>query len=230
MALFDPPFNPSFVFVVGDEYSTIRDLTDRGNRQTRARRSRKLRRWRLRWEGADQATLDYIRAWVEFHLGEALTFTWEIPCPDLFTNPPVFNAATLLAGDPGGALSDGTFDVVYSFNNAQGETQASPILQVTLSAGTATQIITVTAPPRFPADTDDIRVFANVTASTPQFQGVIANPSDTLVITTIAAGANPVSVNGMQGIPTVTASDTPRFSLVAKGVWAIEVDLLEVLS
>lgn len=229
--LFDPPSNPSFVWNVTDRFSTIETQGDRGHRLTRARRDRKLRTWQLQWVNAPQLDLDYLRGFFEFHLGAAVAFCWDLPSPRVFTPRPPFFGGSLAAGDGGsGALSDGTFDVAYAFNNANGETQESPIQQIVLSAATATQFITVTAPPRFPADCVDVRVFAEAAATLGKFQGVISSPAGTFQIDSIAAGANPSLVNAMQGQPMVNITDEPVYDLVAADVWQVTVLFRELLA
>lgn len=229
--VFAPSRNPSFVWNVTDKFSTIEQESDRGHRATRARRDRKLRVWQLQWINAPQAELDYLRAFFEFHLGAAEHFCWDLPSPRVFTPRPAFFGGSLAAGDGGsGGLSDGTFDVVYSFNNTNGETQESPIRQITLAAATATQFITVTAPPRFPADCEDVRVFAEAAATLGKFQGVISSPGGTFQIDAIAAGANPSLVNAMLGQPLVNVTDEPVYDMVAADVWVVTVLFRELLA
>lgn len=227
--VFDPPVNPSFTLPLEDVYSTIVHGSSRGHRGTRARRDRPIREFEMVWVHADQATLDYVRAFIQFHLGGGIAFDWVLPCADLFTPRPATNELTL-AQAGGGALADATYDVQYTFENAAGETQASPIKQIVIAAGGGTARIVVTAPPRLPPDATLFGIYAEFAATPATKQGTIANPSGTLNIDAIAAGGALPTVNAMEGTLTVTATDRPRFPLVSAGIFRIELDVTEQLA
>lgn len=226
--LFVPPLNPSFAWEVEDKFSTIRNESQTGHRVTRARRDRKLRNYVLRWENANQATLEYLRAFVEFHLGEAVSFEYDLPCVDLYTPKPAFFAGTLAQGT-GGSLADATYDVQYTFENTNGETEASPIQQIVIAAGGGTATIDFTLPPRLPADATLFGVYAETNPTAPKKQGTSGNPGAVFTISSIAAGAALPTVNAMQGRILATFTDEPRYKLVSAGVWVVELNVLEVL-
>lgn len=223
---FAPPENPQFVFDVTDRYSTIVDPFERGHRATRARQDRQFRMWQLRWVHTDQANLDYIRAFIEFHLGGAIAFDWALPTPAVYTPRPHAFQGTLLAAASGGSLATGTYTVRYTFQNSAGQTQASPSSSVAVTGPTGQ--ITVTAPPRFPADCTKISVYAALSPAAETKQGEITQVSGTLVITSVAAGAALPTVNGMQGTPRVITDDRPNYTELAAGVWGIELTLEEL--
>jgi hypothetical protein len=223
---FAPPENPHFVFEVTDRFSTIVDPFERGHRATRARQDRQYRAWVLRWTQTDQATFDYIRAFIEFHLGGAVPFDWPLPTPAVYTPRPHAFQGSLLAAASGGSLATGTYTVRYTFANPAGETQASPSSSVAVTGPSGK--ITVTAPPRFPADCTKIAVYAALSPAAETKQGEITQPSGTLDITSLAAGAALPTANGMQGTPRVTTDDRPRYRDVAAGVWEIELHFDEL--
>lgn len=226
---FDPPFNPSWAWDVTDEFSTIVHPSMYGHVETRARRDRKLRRWRLLWVHADLATAHYLRAFFEQHLGGVRTFDWVLPDSSLFTPGPAVNELVLAQG-AGGGIADATYDVAYQYNNGLGgETLASPIKNITVAAGSGIATILVTVPGRLPADALNFEIFAEVTGSPMTLQGSIANPNGTFTISSILNLGPLTTGNNMAGIPLVRGSDRPRFREVAAGVWRIEVDFEEVL-
>lgn len=227
--VFAPPVNPSFTLPLEDVYSTIVHPSSRGHRGTRPRRDRPIREFEMVWVHADQATLDYVRAFFQFHLGGAIAFDWVLPCATLFTPRPAFNALTL-AQAAGGTIADGTYDYQYTFENTAGETQASPIQQVVVAGGGGTAAINVTSPPRFPPDTNRVRIYAALTPAAATAQFFIATPATLVPHFTIVAGTALPTANAMAGTVTLTATDRPRWALVSAGIWRIEVPVTEQLA
>jgi len=223
---FVPPENPHFIYDVTDRYSTIVDPFERGHRATRARQDRKFRAWVLRWASTDQATHDYIEGFIEFHLGGAIAFDWPLPTPSTYTSRPHAFQGSLLASASGGSLASGTYTVRYTFANTVGETQPSPSSSVVVTGPTGK--ITVTAPPRFPADCTKIGVYAALSPAAETKQGEISQVSGTLDITSLAAGAALPTANGMRGTPRVLTDDRPRYREIAAGVWDIELHFDEL--
>lgn len=228
--LFDPPINPSFAWDVTDRFSTIENQPERGHRITRPRRDRKLRAWNLRWENADQATADYLRAFAEYHLGAAVGFNYDLPCVDLYTPGPAFFPTGLLAQGTGGSLADGTYNVRYTFENGNGETVAAPREQLVIAAGGGTAAIDFTMPPRLPADATLFGIYASLDPAVETKQTTNSNPGSVESITSLIAGAALPTANGMQGRVLANFTDTPRPRLVAAGIWVVEIIILELLA
>lgn len=72
-------------------------------------------------------------------------------------NPTV--APGLTASDTGGTLTAGTYTVVYTWKNNNGETQASPSAQATISSSTGKMTVTL---PALPSGATQARVFAGI--------------------------------------------------------------------
>jgi hypothetical protein len=228
--LFAPIEAPDFTWDVTDEFSTIESDSDRGHRITRARRDRKLRAWRLRWENIPTVEKAYIRAFLEYHLGAAVSFLWDIPDPALYTDGPAFFPTGLLAQGTGGALADGTYNVRYTFENTNGETLASPREQLVISGGGGTAAIDFTMPPRLPADATLFGIYASLDPAVETKQTTSANPGAVVSLGSLPPGAALPVANAMQGQPLVNASDRPRFGEVAANVWICQVVFRELLS
>ncbi len=226
--LFQPIEDPDFAWDVTDEFSTIDSGTERGHRFTRARRDRKLRVWRLRWENIPGIEKDYIRAFFEFHLGAALHFCWDLPFADLFTPGPAFFGGSLAQGT-GGTLADGTYNVRYTFENTAGETLASPRQQLVIAAGGGTAAIDFTMPPRLPADATLFGIYASLDPAVETKQTTNANPGSVESLTSLAAGGALPTVNAMQGQPLINSEDRPRYKDIAANTWLIEVIFRELL-
>ncbi len=73
-------------------------------------------------------------------------------------------------------------------------------------------------------------MFAEAAATLGKFQGVISSPGGTLVINSIAGGANPSLVNAMQGQPLIHVTDKPVYDKVAADVWVVTVLFRELLA
>jgi len=231
--LFVPPSNPSFVWNVTDQFSTIESGGDRGHRMTRARRDRKLRTWRLQWINCPQGDLDYLRAFFEYHLGAAVAFSWALPHRRVYTPGPAFFGATAVQGTSG-SLADGVIDIAYSFGNGalSSETLISPIFQLTITGGSGTARVEFTAPPRFPADAESIGIYmVEGAGGTLSRQAQPTTPGGTSFYPTISTGGQAIPpFNQMQGTPLVNIVDEPEYDMVAADVWVVTAVFRELLA
>lgn len=228
--LFVPIEAPDFSWDVTDTFSTIESDSDRGHRITRARRDRKLRMWKMRWENIPTEELRYLRGFFEFHLGAAVEFLFDLFTSDLFTPGPPFFPMNLLAQGTGGSLADGTYNVRYTFENTNGETLASPREQLVISGGGGTAAIDFTMPPRLPADAEEFGIYAALDPGTETKQTTSPNPGAVISLGSLPAGAALPTVNAMQGQPLVNINDRPKYKEVAAQTWLVEVFFRELLA
>lgn len=140
------------------------------------------------------------------------------------TTAPTFGSAATT----GGSLTGGsTIYAVYSYKNANGDTNYSAEASYTVPAGTNTNTITLTAP-ALPANATGINVYVGSATAREAFVGT--NSANTFVITALAAsGAKaPPQSNGTiftsETINLSSLTDAVGASLTLKGVSCLHVE------
>lgn len=225
---FLPPCPPSFVLEVTDEFGTISDQTEMGVVVTRARWSSKRREFKLAWENADQSTRDYLNGFMRHQLGGAANFSWALPVDFLYEPKPA--VAPVLTWVTSGALGARTYYVAYTFSNSNGETEIGPEASIALPANNVLIFRGVNFTSRA---IEAVNVYAGTVSGSLTLQTTLTEsgeewqePDSGLV-----AGASPPTVNGMA--ETVQARMLPGTltqTLIAPGIWNLEVTLQEVLA
>jgi len=144
--------------------------------------------------------LAHVAGLADFYLTSAVP---AVPITALvrFLPPPIAPALTTSA--TGGSLLNLNAAVQLAFVTAAGPSLPSPEATITLAAGTTTQSITVTVPTFPDATVTACRVYARTNVGVQALQGTITTSGGTLTISSIVAGAAPVTTNTVSE-PTIT--------------------------
>lgn len=193
---FAPPEDPNYPLKAGLVTSTVRTPSVGGRTQSRARWNGPLRRWKLRWERAEYATVRYLEGFFEAMNGGATIFVYTLPAEVLYRAEPALPATT--DGDTaGGALGNRTYYVALAWENANGATRVGPTKTVALLNAF---LITVTAP-KFPRGVTGCRVYAGTDPSALKLEATIATSQGTWTEDAAGlagTGAAPLTTSTMQ--------------------------------
>ena len=223
--VFNPPLQPAWPLEIVDRWDSVQDPFEGGYVQNRAKQHRKRRRFKLTWPVADQATRDYIVSFMERQLGAANAFSWQFPTTFLYQPKPAL--APGIWAITSGSLSSRTYYVVFTWKNANGETEISARDSITVGANDVLRVEV----PKFPAGVTSAEVYADETSGSETLQGSITTSGGTFTEpdSGLVAGASPPSSNTLQ--ETMTAhleADTLRTRSIAPNVWEIDLEMVEL--